>query len=305
MSFLSIQLFSDTLGGMSKQTSKEAKILSGLPVRDEIARRLRLFISRRRACNQSIPCLAIIQVGDLPESAAYIHHKKLFAEKIGAIVRHIQFDATITEKEIVNKIKKLNKNKKVHGIIVQLPLPQHISSLNVIEAIDSKKDVDGLTSVNVKYLQLGNKTGIIPATARGVLSLIKAYNISVEGKRVVVVGRSVLVGAPIAQCLLRAGATVTICHKLTQPLHKFTSQADVLIVAAGSPKLISKKFVNKKQIIVDVGITAIEHEGKRYLIGDVDSKKIKSIVSAYSPVPGGVGPLTVASLFENLCEVVE
>lgn len=283
----------------------EAKTLSGLPVRDAIADKLGKFISRRKKKGHSIPQLTIIQLGDLAESSAYIRQKKLFGSRIGATVEHLQFDTKTTESKIISTINRLNGNTKVHGIIVQLPLPKHISVLNVIEAIEPKKDVDGLTAANVKHLQSGDGKGIVPATARGVLTLSKAYGVEPKGKHVVVVGRSALVGTPIAQMFLTAGATVTVCHKLTKPLFKYTSEADILVVAAGSPKLITARFVKKGQIVIDVGITAIEKKGERKLIGDVDEEKVKGIVAAYSPVPGGVGPMTVASLFENLCEVVE
>ena len=284
---------------------KEARILSGLLVRDKVAQKLQRLISQRRNHNLSIPRLAIIQVGDLPESSAYIRQKKLFGERIGAIVDHVQFDITVTEKEILSVIDQLNKDKETHGIIVQLPLPKQLSVSTVVQAISPKKDVDGLTSTNVQHLMSGDGKGLVPATARGVMSLIAHYGIQPKGKHVVVVGRSALVGGPIAQRFLNTGATVTVCHRLTRPLHRFTSQADILIVAAGSPKLISKKHVRKGQIVIDVGITVVLKRGKRKLVGDVDVEKVKHIIGAYTPVPGGVGPLTVSSLFENLCEVVE
>lgn len=284
---------------------KEAKLMSGIPVRDDVVKRLSRFVAQRKAKKLSIPHLTIIQVDELPESSAYIRQKELFGEKIGAEVEHIQLKKETTEKELVSLIGKLNKNKKVHGVIVQLPLPKHISKDIVLGLIDPKKDVDGLTPINVKRLMSDDKEGITPATARGVLTLCRAYKINPKGKHVVVVGRSALVGGPIIQTFLNAGATVTVCHILTKPLYKYTAAADILIVAAGAPKLISKKHVSKGQIVVDVGITVVNKKGKRILVGDVDAENIKDIVAAYSPVPGGVGPLTVASLFENLCEVVE
>jgi methylenetetrahydrofolate dehydrogenase (NADP+)/methenyltetrahydrofolate cyclohydrolase len=280
-------------------------VLSGLLVRDKVEQRLRRLISERRNQNLSIPRLAIIQIGDLPESSAYIRQKKLFGERIGAIVGHVQFDITVTEKEILNTLNRLNKDKTTHGIIIQLPLPKQLSTSVVLQAISPKKDVDGLTSANVQHLMSGDRKGLVPATARGVMSLVLHYGIHPKGKHVVVVGRSALVGGPIAQMFLNAGATVTVCHRLTRPLYRFTSQADILVVAAGSPKLISKNHVRKGQIVIDVGITAVSKRGKRKLVGDLDVEKVKHIIGAYTPVPGGVGPLTVSSLFENLCEVVE
>ncbi len=280
---------------------KDALILDGKVVRDKIAARLRAALARHKKA----PCLAIIQVGDVRESSAYIHQKKLFAQRIGAKVLHLHFDPIVSEALLVRKITALNKDKSIQGIIVQLPLPKHISVDAVIESIDPRKDVDGLTAVNVKKLMKGDKTGILPGTARGVMALCKAYDISLEGKNVTIIGRSALVGHPIAELFQTANATVTICHHKTKNLAEHTRTADIIVVAVGHPNLISAKHVQKGQIVIDVGITAIMKKNKRTLRGDVNFDSVFPLVSALSPVPGGVGPLTVACLFENLCEVIE
>ena len=296
-----------TLPYMSKP-QKLAKMLSGIPVRDAIADTLKEFVINRAISKLSIPHLAIIQIGDLDESSAYIRQKKIFGEKIGATVTHVQFAGDVSEKSVISKIHKLNEDESVHGIIVQLPLPGHIDTERVIEAIDPSKDVDGLTSKNVKRLIGNDGKGIVPATARGVLALCRAYNIDPKGKHVVVIGRSVLVGKPIAELFLNEGATVTVCHKQTKRLADHTVRANILIVAAGAPGLIRARHVREGQVVIDVGITAKASRSKnglRKLVGDVDAKCVSRIVKGLSPVPGGVGPLTVASLFENLCEVVK
>ncbi len=258
-------------------------ILYGRKVRDQIAKQLRTKIKK---LNQP-PRLAIIQVGNLAASNLYIKRKIKFAEDIGAEVKHYLFPAQISQNKLLTKIKKLNRTKNIHGIIVQLPLPEKISREEVVAEIDLKKDVDGLKS----------SSHFRPATARGVLALLDYYKVKIAGQKAVVVGRSALVGKPIALALLARGATVTICHRQTKDLAQETKLADILVVATGQPRLIKKKHVQAKQIVIDVGIT-LDKKGK--LVGDVDYNNVAGRVKAISPVPGGVGPLTVAALFLNL-----
>lgn len=282
-----------------------AKILNGKLVRDEIALKLQKKVSSMKIQ----PAISIIQVGELPASSVFIRQKKLFGEKIGVKVEHHLFPSTISEKELLAEIEQLNIDPTIQGIIVQLPLPAHINKNVIIESIDPYKDVDGLHSINVKKLWTEDSTGITPATAKGIMTLCKYYGIHVEGKKVTVVGRSALVGQPIAQCFLNAGATVTICHKQTKKLHEHTSMADIVVVATGVPRLIKEKHVRKGQIVIDVGITSIEKKIKnqivKKIVGDVDFEKVSKIVKAITPVPGGVGPMTVLSLFENVIEAAE
>ncbi|OGE08950.1 hypothetical protein A3I53_01045 [Candidatus Curtissbacteria bacterium RIFCSPLOWO2_02_FULL_40_13b] len=310
-----------------------AKILSGKIVNEKIAKELKTEISRRSSPSSgakgSKPKLVIIQVGDLPESNAYIARKKAFGEKIGAIVDHQKFPENITQEKLITVISKLNTDSSVTGIIVQMPLPKHLDKDEIIESIKPQKDVDGLTSQNIKKLWENKNGAIIPATTKGVLSLLSYYKIPVSRQKVVIVGRSSLVGKPTLLAFLNNDATVTVCHKATKNLPEQTKSADILVVATGKPNLIGKEHVTKGQVVVDVGINVIESSenviasnsvaiskktaasldklGTRSdkstkLIGDVDFDAVKNIVAAISPVPGGIGPMTVASLFQNLLD---
>ncbi len=274
-------------------------ILLGTQIRDQIRERLSARISNANLK----PILAILQVGKREDSTAYIAQKKLFAERIGASVKHIQYEETIKESALLDDIRLLNADDNIHGIILQIPIPEHLNKNTLIESIDPKKDVDGLTSANLKKLYENDPTGHMPATAKGIVTLLEHYKIPITGKKVVVVGRSSLVGKPVALALLNKDATVTVCHLETQNLEKETAQADILVVAAGHPHLITKNHVKEGQTIIDVGINPGSN-GKKF-VGDVDFDAVQDIVSAITPVPGGVGPLTVASLFENLVSACE
>jgi len=246
------------------------------------------------------PRLAIIQVGTRADSTSYIRAKKLFAMKIGVDVMHVEFGETVSQVEVLNKIKELNEAKDVQGIIVQLPLPAHIDKKMVIDAILPSKDVDAITSCSVGNWSKGK--GIMPATARGIHELLDDYHVSLEGKRVTVIGRSDLVGKPIAVMCEVAGATVTVCHSKTTDLAAETKDAEILIVAVGKPGLITAKHVSRDQVVIDVGISRLSDE---QLAGDVDFTAVSPIVRAISPVPGGVGAMTVLALFENLIDLCE
>ncbi len=282
-------------------------LLDGKKVRDDIAKTLREKIE----AFSSRPKLCIVQVGENEESATYIRQKKTFGETIGAIVEHRKLPAGVTEKDLLEVIAKLNADASVHGIIVQIPIPEHISEDAVVDAIAPEKDVDGLGGVNVKRLWENKKNGFMPATTKGIMSLLSAYEIPVAGKHVVVVGRSSLVGKPTALAFLNADATVTIAHRSTVNLSDITRSADILVVAAGRPHFIQRDDVREGQVVIDVGITAITGEKldeevvERTVTGDVHFDDVKDIVGAMSPVPGGVGPMTVASLFQNLVSAYE
>src|SRR3990167_2234659 len=289
-----------------------AKILDGKIVRDKIAEKLKSEISQLK----TPPKLIIIQVGDLAESNAYIRQKILFGQKIGAIVDHQKLPENISQKNLQTTISKLNTDPSVTGIIVQMPIPASLDKDTIIDSITPQKDVDGLTSVNLKLLWENRSEGHIPATTKGILTLLDYYKIPIAAKKVVVVGRSFLVGKPTALAFLNRDATVTICHKETRNLKLETRNADILVVAAGKPNLITKDHVRRGQVVVDVGINVINDRQTtnakrltqkpetepvdRKIVGDVDFDAVSKIVSAITPVPGGVGPMTVASLFENL-----
>ncbi|MDD4988963.1 MAG: bifunctional 5,10-methylenetetrahydrofolate dehydrogenase/5,10-methenyltetrahydrofolate cyclohydrolase [Candidatus Pacebacteria bacterium] len=265
-----------------------------------------LLLKNKVASFTVAPTLAILQVGDDERSGAYIRQKKLFGEKIGCKVLHISFPEKADSKEIFEKIKMLNADTSVHGIILQLPVPSHLNSQFIIESIDPRKDVDGLHSENAKKLSDGDTSGFIPATAKGVISLLDAYKIPIKNKKATVVGRSALVGTPTALCLKNRGAEVTVVHRGTENIPGKTKSADILVVAAGHPKLIDVRHVSPGSCVIDVGINLVTGEKledeipKKKLVGDVDFEAVKGIVEAISPVPGGVGPMTVLSLFENL-----
>lgn len=245
------------------------------------------------------PVLVIIQIGQNPESSVYIEQKIKFGKKIGVPVEFYQLEEKVEFDFIQKLISDFNYDEDIAGIIVQLPLPEHLKDLetDIIDCIDPTKDVDGLTSYNLKKL-LKNEKGIVPATARGVMTLLEETGIDVAGKNIVIVGRSVLVGRSLSQLLLNKDATVTVCHSKTKNLKEITKQADIIITATGSPKLITAKHVSAGQVIIDVGITSTGE----LLEGDVDFEEVSKIVEHITPVPGGVGPMTVLSLFENLVD---
>ncbi len=286
-------------------------ILDGKALSIEIQKKLKKEIQKLGVS----PCLAIIQIGDNKESGAYIEHKKRFANEIGIKIQHITLDEMVKERDVIEEIRSLNKDRGISGIILQLPLPKHLDKFKLLETIDPSKDVDGLHSKNAGLLYEsaggGNDpknitVGMIPATARGVMSLLKKYKIKLVGKRAIVVGRSMLVGKPVALLLLKENATVTVAHSKTEDLPKLIKEHDIVIIAVGKPKYFGKECFRAGQVVVDVGTNSVvgskvlEEGVKRTLVGDVDFEKVAKIVSAISPVPGGVGPMTVASLFENV-----
>lgn len=241
------------------------------------------------------PVLVIIQIGNNKESKVYISQKIKFGHSIGCEVEHYHLESDVTFDFIKKLIGDFNADDDIRGIIVQLPLPKKFDQSAIIECIDPSKDVDGLTSTNIHKLVTGEE-GMIPATARGVLTLLEESGIKISGAHAVIVGRSVLVGRSLGQVLLNRDATVTICHSKTKNLEKITSQADILISATGIPGLITAKHVKRGQIVIDVGTTAMDGR----LVGDVDFASISKKVAYITPVPGGVGPMTILSLFENV-----
>ncbi len=281
------------------------KILDGIRVRDaKIAQ-----LSEEYAKLGRQPILAIVQVGDRPDSNSYIKAKITFAKKIGVEVSHIKLPDTATRKEIVQEIEKCNQAERVQGIIVQLPLPISIDADEIMEAISPNKDVDALTSRNVKKWLQGREDALLPATTRGVKELLEYYNIDLFGKHVVIVGRSMLVGKPLAALCLNANASITICHSKTKNLSDKTKQADVLITAIGKPNFIGQEYLREGVVVIDVGINTLKGEkfeeeiSKKKIVGDVDFEKVKDMTAAITPVPGGAGPMTVCALYENLLDL--
>ena len=270
-------------------------ILDGKKLRDKIFENLKTKIDNMPAK----PTLAVILVGDNPASKIYVNTKKKTAEKLGINSLVIEYPKTTTEKELLSKIKELNEDSSITAILVQLPLPEQINKFNVIEAINPKKDVDGLTFYNSGKLFTGEVPYVYLCTPKGILLLLDEYKIELEGKHVVVIGRSNLVGKPVAQMLLNRNATVTTCHSKTKNLAEITKTADILISAVGK-NVVGEKYIKNDCVVIDVGIFRDE-DGK--IRGDVDFESVSQKTSYISPVPGGVGPMTIASLMMNTVEL--
>ena len=239
--------------------------------------------------------LAVIQVGQDPASSVYVRNKKNACAYIGINSVAHELPEETTQEELLDLIDKLNKYEKINGILVQLPLPKHIDEDEVISAIAPSKDVDGFHPQNVGTLSIGKK-GFVSCTPAGIIQLLKRSNIDIEGKECVVLGRSNIVGKPMAMLLLRENGTVTVCQSKTKNLKEITKRADILIVALGKPKFITKEYIKEGAVVIDVGI---HRNSENKLCGDVDFDDVKDSVSAITPVPGGVGPMTIAMLMYN------
>jgi methylenetetrahydrofolate dehydrogenase (NADP+)/methenyltetrahydrofolate cyclohydrolase len=249
------------------------------------------------------PGLAFILIGDNPASHAYVNMKKKGCAEVGIHSESYYLPDDISEKELLHTILKCNQNPQIHGILVQQPLPKHISEKKVIETIDPNKDVDGFHPINVGKALLGQDDGFLPCTPFGIITLLHKANIEVEGKHVVIIGRSNIVGKPLAAMLVQktshCNATVTIVHSHTRHLKEICKTADILVAAIGKPKFVTKDMVKPGAVVIDVGINAIEAGGKRKLVGDVDFDHVAPHSSHITPVPGGIGPMTIAMLLYN------
>ena len=272
-------------------------ILDGKKLRDNIIENLKAKVD---TFNKK-PTLVVILVGENPASKIYVNNKKKMAEKIGIHSEVINYPTNITEAELLDKIEELNNDKNVTAILVQLPLPKHISKENIMNKITPSKDVDGFTPYNFGKLFSGETPTVYPCTPKGILLLLDEYNINLDGKHVVIVGRSNIVGRPLSQMMLNRNATVTVCHSHTKNLALITKTADVLVSAVGK-NIIEGEMLKTNCVIVDVGIFKDENGKTR---GDVDFESASKIASFISPVPGGVGPMTIASLMLNTVELFE
>lgn len=246
------------------------------------------------------PMLVVVLVGDNSASLVYVHGKEKAAAAAGMRSRIDRFPSTITEQELLSHIELLNDDHAIHGILVQLPLPDHINEQMVIATISPEKDVDGFHAQNVGALTLG-LPGFIPCTPLGVMKMLAYENIEIAGKHAVIIGRSNIVGRPMSQLLLQANATVTICHSHTKAISEIARQADILVVAIGRPKFITSEMVRPSAVVIDVGMNRVE--GKLY--GDVDFDSVAPIASAITPVPKGVGPMTIAMLLHNTIQAAK
>lgn len=254
-------------------------------IKDDLRKEISMYVQT--------PILAVITIGDDEASKVYVNNKRKSCEQVGISFMHFDYLSEVKESVVINKIKELNKDVSVNGIIVQLPIPAHFNVDKIINTIDVSKDVDGLTNES-KIRRMNNKSSLIPCTTKGILELLDYYKINIESKRVVVVGRSELVGTPTYQECLKRNATVTICHSKTIDLGSITKEADILIVATGHKYLIDKNMIKEGCVVIDVGIS--RDNGKLY--GDVNPN-VSDKCSYLTPVPGGVGPMTVVMLLKN------
>lgn len=245
-------------------------------------------------------CLAVIQVGNDPASSVYVNNKKKACAYIGIDSLSYELPEETTQEELLALIEELNQKKEVNGILVQLPVPKHIDEKTIINAISPKKDVDGFHPQSVGSLCIG-QPGFVSCTPAGIIELLKRTNVDIAGKNCVVIGRSNIVGKPMALLMLRENATVTVTHSKTKNLKEITKQADILIVAIGKPKFVDSSYVKDGAVVIDVGIHRNEDNK---LCGDVDFESVKTIASAITPVPGGVGPMTIAMLMKNCVDSV-
>lgn len=277
-----------------------SRIIDGKQISGEIKEELKLRVEELKAKGKSVT-LAVVLVGNDPASSVYVGNKKKACEYIGIHSLSYELPVDTTEDKLLQLIWELNEREDVNGILVQLPLPKHINEDVVIKSIAPNKDVDGFHPQNVGLLNIGQK-GFVSCTPAGIIELLRRSEIDISGKECVVVGRSNIVGKPMAALLLKENGTVTICHSKTANLKEVTKRADILIAALGKPKFINKEYIKEGAVVIDVGIHRMENNK---LCGDVDYEDVVRQVSAITPVPGGVGPMTIAMLMKNLVESVD
>ena len=273
-----------------------AKIIDGSKLAENITLRIKTEIKKMKIR----PGLAVVLVGNNPASEVYVSMKEKKCKEIGFYSKKIILSDDISESDLLGVVDDLNQDPKIHGVLVQLPLPKHIDEQLIIDSILPHKDADGFNPINMGNLFVGNNL-IIPATPKGIIQLIESTKVSLEGKQAVVVGRSNIVGKPVAMLLQQKNCTVTMCHSKTKNLENHTRQADILVAAVGNARMISAEMVKPGAIVIDAGITKIH--GK--LVGDVHFSGVRKVAGFITPVPGGVGPMTIACLLENTLECME
>ena len=281
-----------------------AEIISGSNIARQIREELKAEIAELKEKHNLVPGLATVLVGENPAAQVYVGQKEKTSKALGLYSERHDLPADTSEEELLALVDRLNKDPRIHGILVQLPLPKHIDETRVLYAIDPKKDVDGFHPVNLGKLMIG-EPDFLPCTPHGIQQLLVRSGVEIEGAEVVVVGRSNIVGKPITNILLQkkegANATVTVCHTCTRDISSHTRRADILIVAAGRPKAVTADMVKEGVVVIDVGVNRIGKtaEGKAILVGDVDFDAVKEKAKAITPVPGGVGPMTITMLMLN------
>lgn len=246
-----------------------------------------------------IPGLGIILVGEKEDSVIYVNMKKKMCNKYGIKTYLSKFSEDTNESEIETEIKNMNNDINIHGILIQLPLPIHLNTTNLLNMIDVEKDVDGLGSDNLGKLAVNEKANFVPCTPAGCLDILDHYNIPIEGKHAVIIGKSRIVGCPLALMLMNRDATVSVCHIKTQNMANITKTADILFSGTGCPELIKENMVKKDSVVVDIGISKIWRNNKKIVVGDVDYNNVRNKVKYITPVPGGVGPMTIARLLKH------
>ena len=276
------------------------ELINGKELAKKIRGELKLEVDNLRE-NGIIPKLAVIMVGDDKASEVYVRNKSKACNEIGIEFEEFLLKSNIKQEELIDLIKKLNNRKDVHGILLQSPIPEHLNIREAFDTIDYRKDVDGFNPINIGKLAIG-EDAFVSCTPYGVIKMLEEYNIEIEGKRAVVIGRSNIVGKPLIQCLLNKNATVTICHSKTKNIAEITKEADILIAALGKPKFVKENMVKENAVVIDVGINRNE-EGK--LVGDVDFENVSKKASYITPVPGGVGPMTIAMLMNNVVKATK
>jgi len=273
-----------------------AKVIDGKKIAEKILNDLKKKIGK----SKEKPGLAVVLVGDNPASQVYVNMKEKKCNEMGFYFRKIVLPEDTSEEKLLGIVDELNQNPKIHGMLVQLPLPSHIDEQLIIDAIVPHKDADGFNPINMGNLLIG-KNMIVPATPKGILKLIESTGVNLEGKHAVVVGRSNIVGKPVSILLQQKNCTVTMCHSKTKPLEEYTKQADILVVAMGKARAITKDMVKKCAVVIDAGTSKVYDK----LVGDVDFDSVKKVAGWITPVPGGVGPMTIACLLENTLQCME
>jgi methylenetetrahydrofolate dehydrogenase (NADP+)/methenyltetrahydrofolate cyclohydrolase len=278
-----------------------AIILDGKKLSETINSEIAEEVKKLADSSKDVPGLAVIIVGDNPASKVYVASKKKACAKAGIFSLEVALDKNITQEKLIEEIQKLNNDDRINGILLQLPLPKHLDEHVALEAISPEKDVDGFHPTNVGKLYIGLDT-FIPCTPKGVIEILKRYNISISGKNAVVIGRSNIVGKPVAALLMKENVTVTIAHSKTQNLPELVKNSDIVVSAIGKPKFVKGEWIKEGAVVIDVGINSVDDPSspKGYkLVGDVEFEEASKRASYITPVPGGVGPMTIAMLLSN------
>jgi methylenetetrahydrofolate dehydrogenase (NADP+)/methenyltetrahydrofolate cyclohydrolase len=277
-----------------------AKIIDGKAIAAQVKQELAKEVKKLQAERNVTPGLAVVLVGESPASLVYVRNKQKACQELGIYSQKHELPVDISEEKLLEVVQELNEDPEIDGVLVQLPLPEHIDEQKIIRAINPAKDVDGFHPINVGQLFIG-QAGFRPATPSGIIELLKRSEVEIRGKEAVIIGRSNIVGKPVALMLLQEHATVTVCHTKTRDLPQVTRRAEILVVAAGRPKMVTADMVSEGVVVIDVGVNRVDNK----LVGDVDFEAVKEKAAAITPVPGGVGPMTIAMLMYNTVQAAK